>query len=72
MAVVALDKQALGCGSPYDWLLMYSTDLATFVVFGAQLSSISVHLEVKLQHMVLAHHYCGSHKTSIESLVVYW
>ena len=36
MAVVTLHKQALGCRSPNDWLLLLFIDLATFVIFGAQ------------------------------------
>ena len=36
MAVVALNKQALGHTPANDWLLLLSTDLATFMVFLAQ------------------------------------
>ena len=47
---MALDKQAFGCGLPNDWLLM----LYPLHDFCGICETV---LEVKLQHMALAHHY---------------
>ena len=62
MAPSPLDKQAAGCDSPDDWLMIMSLamDLAICVICGGESGTNGCHLAVFTVDIAFAHHFMAT------------